>query len=192
MIEEIFKDLTGTRKRAEANRMLQRLYNSSMTIEDALHNHDIKLSSARDRERLAYLVLGVRDGKSRPEYLDIDDAKTISLWSVESPFSWTCVRIKSQEEWDRAVAYFCENWRVDTDWGTFRDGMSKFDGEDVYLFRKHIDRFTIDSPDSNWDGCESSHTFLTVTRLEFEESKYLGYLQAIKDGESNAWTRYLD
>lgn len=192
MIEQIFDNIKGTRARAEINSMLKRLYGSSMTVEDALHNHNVKLPDAGSRENLAYLVLGVRDGARTPEYLELDEAKTLRLWSVEGPSSWTCVRIRTQEEWDRAVGYFCKNWSVDTDWGTFRDGMSAFGGEDVYMFRRYIDRFVIDSPDSNYDGCESSHTFLTVTCREHERKRYMDYLQAIDDGEAGAWTRYLD
>lgn len=192
MLEQIFPDMASTKRRAAVNGMLKHLYGSSMTVEDALYNHGIKLPEAGRRDLLAHLVLSVRSGLMEPEYLGLDPDAVIRLWGVASPFTWTCIRIASQEEWDRAVAYLCRAWSVDTDWGTFRDGMGAFGGEDIYMFRKYIDKFVIDNPDSNYDGCESSHTFLTVTRYGLEREKYLGYLRAIEDGESEACTRYLD
>lgn len=192
MLEQIFPDIASTKERANINGMLRGLYGSSMTVSDALHNYSIKLQDDPKRDLLAHLVLSVRNKLMEPEYLDLDPNGTIKLWAVTRPFTWTCIRISSQEEWDRAVAYLCKAWAVDTDWGTFRDGMDRFDGEDIYMFRKYIDEFVIDSPDSNWDGCKSSHTFLTVTRRDLERETYLGYLHAIEEGESEACVRYLD
>lgn len=184
------------KEKMRLNNALEQLYGDrDYTVELAVGHYDLDMvrKSTSRFEKLVELVTLVRAG-AEPLFFAIDQSKLVKYWYVNdlSGNMAYCIRVDDEAEWKRVTEFMARKYKIDSDWGTFRSGISKFEGPDIYLFDTVKEEYTIDNPDSNYHGCKSHHTFLYVQKYSDLRKKALLCLNKIIRGEADPNTDVIE